>query len=84
MKRNPLLRIFSVKNDPLSAFFCDFICSCQKKAVPLHPLFKKHDPQVSQYVNQRSVCGLKSVAQYVALYKRRARSRASISASESP
>ena len=39
---------------------------------------------VPQYVNQRSVCGLKSVAQYVALYKRRARSRASISASASP
>ncbi len=47
MKRNPLQRIFSVKNDPLSAFFCDFICSCQKKAVPLHPLFKKHDPHGS-------------------------------------
>ena len=53
---------------------CKKIWSCQKKAVLLHPLFEKQrSAWFPRDVNQRSVCGPKSVAQNVGVIERRGR-----------
>ena len=60
---------------------CTKICVCRKKAVPLHPLFSWTAWFPLGRTANKVIVRPKSVAQYVAPHKRRARSRASISAS---